>query len=223
MQGGEEQGLSVSYGGCSGSQEAAAWQGPPASWTMAVPDPHTLAQLPGSRGTAPRTAQPGTRPSAGVPRVPEAGRTRGILTGSAQQAGSARGGHLRLGVAGPEVRAIEGAWVLCLACRGGGDFCQHLQILQDNLGRKAEDEGQGPPQAAVARDRASSRRQGGVCRGRQARESGQVYGYDGAQNVLRRTELKRTQTVGRSDGRKEARSEAWRPAFGVKLPSRVLC
>lgn len=145
------------------SQEAAAWQGPPASWTMAVPDPHTLAQLPGSRGTARGRPSPGRYR---VPRVPKAGCTRGILTGSAQQAGPARGGHLRLGVAGPKVRAIEGAWILCLACRGGGDFCQHLQILQDNLGRKAEDEGQGPPQAAVAGDRASSRRQGGVCRGR---------------------------------------------------------
>lgn len=34
----------------------------------------------------------------------------------------------------PEVGAIEGAWVIRLACRGGSNFCQYLQILQDNLG-----------------------------------------------------------------------------------------
>lgn len=186
------------------SQEAAARPGPPASWTMAVTDPHTLAELQGLRGTAPRMAQSRRRPSTSVPSVPKAGSIRGRLTGSGQQAGPARGGHLKFGVAGLEVRAVEGAWVLCLACRGGSDFCQHLQILQDHLGRKAEDEEQGPLQAAVAGDRASSRGRRGVCRGQQAADSGQDYGCNGAQNVLQRPEPKGTQAVDRSDWRKEA-------------------
>lgn len=45
---------------------------------------------------------------------------------------------------GSEVRAIRCAWVIRLACRGGSNFCQHFQILQDNLGKQAEDKGQTP-------------------------------------------------------------------------------
>lgn len=55
-------------------------------------------------------------------------------------------------MADPEVRAIEGAWVICLACRGRSNFCQHLQILQDNLGREEEDDGQAPPSCTVIAD-----------------------------------------------------------------------
>lgn len=51
---------------------------------------------------------------------------------------------MKLRVADSEVRAIRCAWVIRLACRGGSNFCQHLQILQDNLGRQAEDEGHTP-------------------------------------------------------------------------------
>ena len=40
-------------------------------------------------------------------------------------------------MADPEVRAIEGAWVIHLACGGGSNFCQYLQILQNNLGEKS--------------------------------------------------------------------------------------
>ena len=56
-------------------------------------------------------------------------------------------------MADPEVRAIEGAWVIHLACGGRSNFCQHLQILQDNLGREEQDDGQGPPACTVVADR----------------------------------------------------------------------
>lgn len=66
-------------------------------------------------------------PCPGAPRPQPSG--KGRLTGRVQQAGSAGGGRLELRVADPEVRAIEGAWVIRLACGGRSNFCQHLQIL----------------------------------------------------------------------------------------------
>lgn len=96
----------------------------------------TLGRAPGLNRDSPvaSAVQDGTEPCPS--QSPEAATIRGRLTGSAQQAGSARCGHLELRVADPEVRAIGRACVICLACGRGCNFCQHLQILEDNLGEK---------------------------------------------------------------------------------------